>query len=126
MINFTEYKSRKELELFCEGLFLQVAALKKHSQSLNEQLEHSETLLKASNIPSIGAEACPTERLILRELKRLDDSSKLTALETEEIKNLKMLVESLVTLRKKEPLKEVKPIKKKIDPQELLSIVNDK
>jgi len=126
VIDFTQYKTRKELESFCEALFLQVSVLKKDNSSLSDQVQHAEHLLKTSNVPSVGAEPCTTEKLILRELDRLDQSSKLASLETEEIKNLKMLVEALITLRKKEPLKESKPIKKKIDAQELLSIVRDK
>lgn len=126
MIDFTQYKNRKDLEKFCEALFLQVSVLEKDNISLVDQVRHSEVLLRNSSVPSVGAEPCSTEKMILRELARLDDSSKLSSLETEEVKNLKMLVEALITLRKKEPLKDSKPVvKKPFDAKQLLSIAKD-
>lgn len=124
MIDFTEYKTRKELEKFTETLFGQVQIFQVKIQELESKLAHSEELLKNSeNIPAIEKKK-PEEELLMREIYYLDKLSQQKGLDLSETKQLGILVNSLVALRKNEPT--VVPKKAKMqNPQELLALIKN-
>jgi hypothetical protein len=113
-LNLKNYKNRKELEQFTEQLFNTNLALK-------EKVEHLEKLLLES-MPEISLE----ERLLMREIENMDRLSQSGNLSIDETKQLKMLCDSLVAIRKSKPqVVEEKKNFSDVDPSKLLKLVKD-
>lgn len=125
-INFSKFSSMRELRIFTEKLFKQLVDAKDKIAELTEKVQHSEELLRNSDVPDI--KKMPIEEaIIMREIAYVDVASQDGGLNTEETKQFKMLVDSLVALRRGDgPSKKKKDSKLKgKSPAELLSIVND-
>ncbi len=117
------FKSRKELERFAEDLMATNRVITNEIEDLREKLTHCEQMLKqAQEIPNLE------EGLLLREIGVLDTMSKQAGLDLNETKQLKMLIDSLVALRRQkggqEPDNKRKP-KLPNDPSKLISIVKN-
>ena len=110
-INLDKFRDLQEAKKFIEALWEETIKLKKDNAEMKDKLIHAEDLLKNSNVPEVK-KMSKEETLLLREIDVIDGLSKATdkGLSMDETKRLKMLVDSLVAIRRKDP---VKPEKKK-------------
>jgi len=112
-----------ELRTFTEKLFNQLVIAKDKINELEDLVAHSKDLLRNVNLRKVPLE----EEIIMREVEYVNTLSQNGGLNIEETKQFKMLVDSLVALRRNgEPVKKTKDDKLKgITPAKLLSIIRD-
>jgi hypothetical protein len=130
MIELPKFKSIEEAEEYAKGLFMRCAAAESTVKELEEKLSHSEKLLKVPP-KDIDEQDEQLEQLLMREINSLDTMSRLGGLDNEDTKRLKMLVDSLVSLRKqaqgvidkKEKTDSKKKSQKRLSTNDLMTIV---
>jgi len=113
----------KELKDYCKQLYNSSLILQNKIDSLETALTKSNE--EISNIPKTMNES-DVESLLLRELAYVDKLSQGGGLDSDETKQLKMLVDSYVALKRKDALPKGKAkTKLPSDPKELLDIVKN-
>ena len=123
MIDFTNYKTRKDLESYAISLFTKVAVLQADLEDLKKKLAHAENLLENSNIPAIEKKNVE-EEVLTREIGFLDNLSKMGGLDLEQTKQLSLLVNCLVAVKKGEKIEDQAKRSTKIgDKKKLLELV---
>ena len=125
MINFKKYKDRKELEEFCKQLYTTNLTLQNRIESIEKKLKHAEEIIK--NIPIDTATEKDLKELLLREIAYIDKLSKAGGLNSDEAKQLKIIVDAYVALERKnlQPVESKKKSKLPQDPAKLISIVKN-
>jgi len=121
LIDFSQYKTEKELKEFCQQLYSTNLVLQNKISNLEEKLEHAEKLVVT---PKVVATEDDLYQLLLREIAYIDNLSKQGGLNSEESKQLKILVDSYVSLRRQNAEKEPKKAKRlPNDPAKLIALV---
>jgi hypothetical protein len=121
LIDFSTYKTRKELESFATSLYTQVAILQSKLAELELKTQVASTPTEIAN--SITLE----EQLLLREIKYIDETSRMGGLDLEQTKQLNLLISCLVSIRKgdKEDTKNGKKPIGKLEKAKLLELVRE-
>lgn len=123
LLDLSTYKTRKDLEQYATSLFTQVAVLQSKLQDLEEREKHAQQLLKDSNVPELP-KVSVEEELLIREIKFLDQESRMGGLDLEKTKQLNLLIGCLVSIRKGEKVEPQKVSKAtKMDKADLLKLI---
>lgn len=115
-LDLSSYKTREELEEYTKMLFIQVGML----QNQIKDIESQQTTIETPK-DDISSE----ESLLLRELGYMDKLSQIGGLSLDETKQLKMIIDALVSLRRVEKglPDEKKSRSKKQDTTKLLQMI---
>lgn len=121
-LDFNKFKTEKELKEFCTQLYNTNLLLQNKIEQLEESIKHTQDLL--TNAPTLATED-DLEKLLMREIGYIDKLSKNGGLNTEESKQLKIMVDSYVALqRQKAGAPEPKKAKRlPNDPAKLIALV---
>lgn len=126
LLDLSTYKTRKDLEQYATALFTQVAVLQSKLKDLEEKEKHARELLentKSLELPETSLE----EELLIREIKYIDQESRMGGLDLEKTKQLNLLIGCLVSIRKGEKVDTTKMSKAaKMDKSELLKLIKGK
>lgn len=126
IIELPNFKSIKDAEKYAEGLFMQLAAAQAQVKELTERLTHAENLLKNGD-KTLDPNTDNVETILTREINYLEVQSRIGGLDMDETKQLKMLVDALVSHRRQrnDQPAEKKQSQKRLSANELLSIVKN-
>ena len=116
-LDLHRFKTREELESYTESLFIQVGVLQNQIKELEDRLVGKQT----SEPPKVSLE----EDLLIRELEYMDKLSRTGGLSLDETKQLKMIMDALVALRRVEKGlgEDTKKKPKKQDTAKLLKMI---